>query len=257
MQHSTVKRVLSETGVTKDTILVQKSMIDPFLPFILDQLKRFPTLTATSLYGMVVERGYPGGEDYFRSLISFYRPKTPAEAYLRLRTLPGEQAQVDWGHFGYMTIGLAKRPLMAFVMVLSYSRKVFLHFFLNARTENFLRGHELAFNYFAGSPRVALYDNLKSGKEMLYVLIPRYWHLQPIIALNPDPALSIGAMKKGGWSELFAIYAIIFLRVACITAWMISINKHEPGVIQQHRTVLVQRTEVKQLEKLFRTSKHV
>jgi transposase len=48
-------------------------------------------------------------------------------------------------------------------MVLSYSRKVFLHFFLNARTENFLRGHELAFNYFAGSPRVALYDNLKSA----------------------------------------------------------------------------------------------
>jgi len=163
VHHSTVKRVLSETGVTKDTILVQKSMIDPFVPFILDQLKRYPTLTASALYGMVVERGYPGGEDHFRSLISFYRPKTPAEAYLRLRTLPGEQAQVDWGHFGYMTIGSAKRPLMAFVMVLSYSRKIFLHFFLNARTENFLRGHELAFHYFSGSPRVALYDNLKSA----------------------------------------------------------------------------------------------
>lgn len=163
VHHSTVKRVLAETGVTRDTILVQKSMIDPFVPFIMEQLKRFPTLTASRLYGMVVERGYPGGEDHFRSLISFYRPKTPTEAYLRLRTLPGEQAQVDWGHFGYMTIGSAKRPLMAFVMVLSYSRKVFLHFFLNARTENFLYGHELAFNYFAGSPRVVLYDNLKSA----------------------------------------------------------------------------------------------
>ncbi len=163
VHHSTVKRLLSETGVTKDTILVQKSMIDPFVPFILDQLKRFPRLTATSLYGMVVERGYPGGEDHFRSLISFYRPKTPAEAYLRLRMLPGEQAQVDWAHFGHMTIGSAKRPLMAFVMVLSYSRTVFLHFFLNARTENFLRGHELAFHYFSGSPRVALYDNLRSA----------------------------------------------------------------------------------------------
>lgn len=163
VHHSTVKRVLSETGVTKDTILVQKSMIDPFIPFILEQLKRFPNLTASRLYGMVVERGYPGGEDHFRSLISFYRPKSPAEAYLRLRTLAGEQGQVDWGHFGHMSIGDAKRPLMAFVMVLSYSRKVFLHFYLNARTENFLRGHELAFNYFSGVPRVALYDNLKSA----------------------------------------------------------------------------------------------
>lgn len=163
VHHSTVKRVLSETGVNKHQILIQQSMIDPFVPFILEQLKRFPNLTASRLYGMVVERGYPGGEDHFRSLISFYRPKSPAEAYLRLRTLAGEQGQIDWGHFGHLTIGQAKRPLMAFVMVLSYSRKIFLHFFLNARTENFLRGHELAFNYFSGSPRVALYDNLRSA----------------------------------------------------------------------------------------------
>ena len=163
VHHSTVKRVLSETGVDKNRVLVERSIIDPFLSFILEQLKRFPNLTASGLYGMVVERGYPGGPDHFRQLISFYRPKTPAEAYLRLRTLAGEQGQIDWGHFGHITIGDAKRPLMAFVMVLSYSRKVFLHFYLNARTENFLRGHELAFNYFSGVPRVALYDNLKSA----------------------------------------------------------------------------------------------
>ena len=163
VHHTTVKRVLSATGVEKDKLLVEPSMIDPFLSFIHEQLKRFPKLTASRLYGMVVERGYPGGPDHFRQLISLYRPKTPAEAYLRLRTLAGEQAQVDWGHFGHLTIGDAKRPLMAFVMVLSYSRKIFLHFYLNARTENFLRGHELAFNYFSGVPRVALYDNLKSA----------------------------------------------------------------------------------------------
>ena len=80
VHHSTVKRVLSETGVDKNAVLVQQSMIDPFLSFILEQLKTFPNLTASRLYGMVVERGYPGGEDHFRSLISFYRPKSSAEA---------------------------------------------------------------------------------------------------------------------------------------------------------------------------------
>lgn len=163
VHHGTVKRVLSETGVDKTEVLVYPSIIDPFLPFILEQLKRFPTLTASRLYHMVVERGYTGGSDHFRHLLSCYRPKIPAEAYLRLRTLPGEQAQVDWAHFGHMTIGKAERPLMAFVMILSYSRKVFLYFFLNARTENFLRGHELAFNYFNGVARVNLYDNLRSA----------------------------------------------------------------------------------------------
>jgi hypothetical protein len=80
---------------------------------------------------------------------------------MRLRTLPGEQAQVDWGHFGHITIGRAKRPLMAFVMVLSYSRKIFLRFYLNQGAENFLRGHEAAFTFYNGVPRVILYDNAK------------------------------------------------------------------------------------------------
>ena len=56
--------------------------------------------------------------------------------YFRL----GEQGQADWGHFGSLTIGRARRTLMAFVMVLSYSRRIYLRFFLDARMENFLRG---------------------------------------------------------------------------------------------------------------------
>jgi hypothetical protein len=91
------------------------------------------------------------------------RPRKPSEAYLRLRTLPGEQGQVDWGHFNYVQIGRAKRPLMAFVMVLSWSRQIFLRFYLNQRMESFLRGHVAAFNAWGALPRVLLYDNLKSA----------------------------------------------------------------------------------------------
>ena len=163
VHHITIKRVLANTGVSKQEMLMHASMLDPYLSFVLDTLQRYPQLCASRLYAMVQERGYTGGPDHFRHLISFYRPRPQAEAYLRLRTLPGEQAQVDWGHFGYMTIGHAKRPLMAFVMVLSYSRKIYLHFYLNQRTENFLRGHENAFQAFGGLPRVLLYDNLKSA----------------------------------------------------------------------------------------------
>ena len=52
---------------------------------------------------------------------------------------------------------------MAFVMVLSYSRQIFLRFFLDARLESFLRGHAEAFTVWSGVPRVLLYDNLKSA----------------------------------------------------------------------------------------------
>lgn len=52
---------------------------------------------------------------------------------------------------------------MAFVMVLSFSRQIFLRFHLDARMENFLRGHVAAFGAWHGLPRVLLYDHLNSA----------------------------------------------------------------------------------------------
>jgi len=163
IHHGTVDRVLSQAGLPKAARPHRPSMIDPFLPFIVETLAQFPELTASRLYAMVRERGYPGGEDHFRHLIAQHRPAPVPEAYLRLRTLPGEQGQVDWGHFGKITIGKAVRVLMAFVIILSFSRRIFLRFFLDARMANFLRGHEAAFQCWQGLPRILLYDNLKSA----------------------------------------------------------------------------------------------
>jgi len=163
IHHSAVDRVLSQAGMPKAERTQRVSIIDPYLPFITETLAQYPKLTATRLYAMAQQRGYPGGPSQFRSRVAQLRPRKPSEAYLRLRTLPGEQAQIDWGHFGYVQVGLARRPLMAFVMVLSWSRQIFLRFYLNQRMENFLRGHVAAFDAWGALPRVLLYDNLKSA----------------------------------------------------------------------------------------------
>jgi transposase len=163
IHHATVRRVLAQAGLPRIGTPARPSLIDPYLPFLLETLEKFPTLTASRLYLMVRERGYRGGPEHFRHLVACHRPRRPAEAYLRLRSLPGEQGQVDWGHFGHISIGRARRPLMAFVMVLSYSRQIFVRFFLDARLESFLRGHAGAFTTWQGCPRVLLYDNLKSA----------------------------------------------------------------------------------------------
>ncbi len=162
VHHGTVERVLRQAGLPRIGA-VRTSCIDPYLPFIHETLKKFPTLGASRLYSMARERGYSGGPDHFRHLIAHHRPRPAAEAYLRLVTLVGDQGQVDWGHFGHLQIGRAKRPLMAFVMVLSWSRRLFLRFSLDARMESFLRGHVQAFEAWDGLPRVLLYDNLKSA----------------------------------------------------------------------------------------------
>lgn len=141
LHHSTVERVIAQAGVPKPERSQRYSIIDPYLPFIVETLQQYPSLTAARLYQMVVERGYTGGPSHFRQHIAQLRPKKMPEAFMRLNTLPGEQAQVDWGHFGHLEVGRAKRQLMAFVMVLSYSRCLFVRFFLNSRTGPFLQGH--------------------------------------------------------------------------------------------------------------------
>jgi transposase len=163
VHRDTVRQVLAQSCVLRTQLTPRPSQADAYLAFILQTLTKFPTLTASRLYVMVRERGYLGGADYFRHFVARHRPRPVAEAYLRLRTLPGEQAQVDWAHCGHLIVGRAKRPLMAFVMVLSYSRRIFLRFSLNARMDSFLRGHVLALQAWGGVPRVILSDNLKSA----------------------------------------------------------------------------------------------
>jgi transposase len=163
VHHTTVQRVLQQTGVEIAAVTPRPSMADPFLPFIVEQLEKYSGLRASRLFQMVQARGYQGGPDHFRRVVGRYRPRKPAEAFQRLRTLAGEQAQVDWAHFGKVQVGRAERVLWAFVMVLSFSRQVFVRFFLGASMPFFVRGHVQAFEFFGGVPRVLLYDNLKSA----------------------------------------------------------------------------------------------
>ena len=163
VHHGTVRRVLWQSGVSAVRECARTSKLDPYLSFIQETFARYPTLRASRLYQMVRERGYIGSADHFRHMVARWRPRPVAEAYLRLRTLPGEQSQIDWAHFGKLVIGRAQRPLMAFVMVLSYSRHLFVRFYLNAATGSFLDGHVQAFNYLTAVPRICLYDNLRSA----------------------------------------------------------------------------------------------
>jgi transposase len=164
LHHSAVERVVRRPLEARPR-QVRPTMVEPYLKFIHETLERWPDLTARRLYDMCVARGYPGAPDHFRAIVRTLRPerRPKSEAFLRLRVHPGEQGQVDWGHFGHVVVGRARRQLLAFVVVLSWSRMVFVRFFLGAAMPCFLRGHVEAFEFFGGVPRTNLYDNLKSA----------------------------------------------------------------------------------------------
>jgi transposase len=161
LHHATVRAAV-EGDRTKRPRQIRASLADPYLPFIRQTLEQYPRLRATRLYEMVKARGYPGGVRRLREIVRPLRPQV-VEPFLRLSSFPGEQAQVDWADFGAVTVGRATRRLSCFVMTLSHSRALFLEFFFDQTQESFLRGHVRAFSYFAGVPRVVLYDNLRSA----------------------------------------------------------------------------------------------
>ena len=174
-EHWTIGTIAHELGVHPDTVRgaieserfqssqpLRPSLTDPYIEFVRQTLDQHPGLRATRIYQMIRDRGYTGSIVQLRRTVARLRPRI-REPFLQMRTFPADQAQADWAHFGYVMVGRARRTLSCFVITLSYSRALYLEFFFDQTTENFLRGHVHAFQDWGGQPRVILYDNLKSA----------------------------------------------------------------------------------------------
>jgi transposase len=197
--HPDAIRQAIETDRFKST-LVRASIVDPYAEFIRLTLEQHPRLRATRIHAMARDRGYSGSIVQLRRTVARLRPQR-REAFLQLHTFPGEQAQVDWAHFGHVMVGQARRALSCFVATLSYSRALYLEFFFDQTTENFLRGHVHAFEAWSGQPRVILYDNLKSavlerrGSRILFH--PRLIDLSAHYHFAPQPCQVRRGNQKG------------------------------------------------------------
>ena len=130
----------------------RKSKLDPYRELIQRWLERH-SYTATQIFQRLrAEEGYSGGmtivTDYVRSI-----RRVRAPAFLSLSFAPGECAQVDWGCAGAMSIGSTRRRLSFFVMVLCYSRLIYVEFSLAEATEHFLQAHQNASQVLWRCPR--------------------------------------------------------------------------------------------------------
>lgn len=161
IHHDTVRHAIEAERFIRPGTQIRPTLLDPYKGFIAKVLEDYPRLRATRVHQMLVGRGYPGSVVQVRRYLRTVRP-VRAEAYLRLETMPGEQAQVDWGNFGKILVGSARRVLSCFVLVLAWSRAIYARFALDQTLESFLRGHVVAFTALGGAPREILYDNLKS-----------------------------------------------------------------------------------------------
>src|SRR5664280_27203 len=123
-EHWKIGTIARELGVHPDTVRnaieserfrsmqpLRASLVDPYIAFLRQTLEQHPSLRATRLYQMIRDRGYSGGVVQLRRSVARLRPRH-REAFLQLHAFAGEQAQVDWAHFGHVMVGRAKRAFL-------------------------------------------------------------------------------------------------------------------------------------------------
>lgn len=121
-------------------------------------------LSAVRLYGEIQAHGYEGGVDVVRRYVRTLAPQRTAvsKATVRYETAPGEQAQADWASCGKVADGQGGEvAVYAFLLVLGYSRLLYVELTTDMRVETLIGCHERAFAALGGCPKTILYDNMK------------------------------------------------------------------------------------------------
>jgi transposase len=183
------------------------SLLDPHKAKINALVAKCPELSAVRICEEI-GRG-PGGYQGSTSLIRRYlRTIRPARGrvYQEVHYEPAQAMQVDWGECGCVQIGTTTRKVSVFVAVLCHSRLMFIEFTLSQHKAEFYRGVVHALNFFGGSPRAIIFDNLKaavlngSGRTACFhpefLALCGYFCLQPIACECRDPE-SKGIVERG------------------------------------------------------------
>jgi transposase len=168
--------------------------VDAYRDHLRQRLAKWPELSAKQLYREIRKQGYQGSERTLRRAVAAMRDKAaPVRRYRPVTTLPGEQAQVDWGHFGSITVDGQVLPLYAFVFTLSYSRWLYAEFTTSQDMATFLGCHRRALAAAGGVPSEIVYDNAKT------VTVSRVGHVVQFSAGLLGLAAGYGFRPRACW----------------------------------------------------------
>lgn len=217
--------------------------LDPYRGIIDARLDEYPQLSATRLFEEVRAAGYGGGYTQVKAYVRRVRPRALPEPVVRYETLPGQQAQVDFAEF---RLPWGKR--YALLVVLGYSRLLWLQYYPRQSMEVLMRGLEEAFGFFGGVPAQLLFDQMKSvviedrrsqGGELLrnleFVRFAEHWGFG-VRACRPYRAKTKGKVERPiRYLRQSFFYGRRFLNDADLNAqarsWMSRVAN-----VRQHRT---------------------
>lgn len=177
--------------------------LDPFKAIILTRLEAYPDLSGVRLLEEIRAAGYTGSYTQLKAFVRSVRPQPTPEPVVRFETPPARQAQVDFARF-HFPWGVR----YALMVVLGYSRVLWLRFYARQDMRTLFGGLEEAFTYFGGVTHELLFDQMKTvitkdlrllgGQLVLnleFLRFARHWEFTPR-ACRPYRAQTKGKVER-------------------------------------------------------------
>ncbi len=158
---NTVKKYLDNPEQVVCKRSPKPSKLDPFRDLIDQFLEQDSMVKAPVVLQRLQSRGFDGKITIVRDYLQEVRGKIKhREPFIRFESPPGQQMQIDWGHFGHLSYGQDNRRLYALAVTESYSRLFYVEFTHSQKQESLHQSLLNAFSYFKGTPRELLVDNM-------------------------------------------------------------------------------------------------
>ncbi len=204
VDRKTVRRLLTQERPRHYQRTVSRpALVSPYLTYIQRRVTEVD-YNASRIFQELKAQGYAGGYEMVKLAVRPLRAERDrlAEATLRFETAPGHQAQVDWGST-WAAIGGQRVRVQLFVMVLGYSRRLYVECTRDQTLGSLLACHQHAFDWFGGLTEEILYDNPKTvvlkrdWEGRVIEWHPQFWDFARYYGFTPRLCRPYRAQTKG------------------------------------------------------------
>lgn len=161
VSRETVKKYLENPEQTAPKRPPRASKLDPYQDLIEQFLQQDPQVNAPVVLQRLQQAGFDGKITILRDYLHKKRGRSKTrKAFIRFESAPGQQCQIDWGHFGSIEYGSTKRKLYCMAVIECYSRLLYLEFTHSQRQETLHRCLLNACRFFKGTAKELVTDNM-------------------------------------------------------------------------------------------------
>lgn len=161
LNRTTVAKYINHPEITVKPRKIRSSKLDPYRELIKEMVEEYPKIKAPVILRQIVEKGFDGEITIVRNYLRYLKyDLVHQQAFIRFESKPGQQMQIDWGHFGSLVYGGSSRKLHALAVIESHSRMLYVAFTHSQKQETLHRCLVDSFRFFGGTPKEIVVDNM-------------------------------------------------------------------------------------------------